>query len=441
MADTTILLGDTLPSGVIPHSEEQESVRRILESRHVARAPLLSSFLSYICRRTLEEGAGRISEYEIGVNVFRRPADFRPREDNIVRTYARHLRKRLQEYYDTEGSSDAIRIEIPKGGYVPLFTRQTPPSPRHEGASAEAVEEPAGDTRVARPKIHLGIWVMALLLLAGYSLALYRFAVRQQQRPAAGEMQSPLHAMWSRLLTRDRDTLVVPSDVSFVILQQANHRVFSLSEYLDWYAERNADRHLAMAYLRDEPYTSVLNLHFVSDLERLPEAASERLTVRAAKDVRLDDVRDSNAILLGSNYSNPWDELFSQQLNFQFVNHPGENRYWIVNRAPARGEAGTYEAANSNHAHRTYAVIAFLPNPRRTGSVLLVEGIDAAGTQAATDMLFTSADLQPVLQRAMTAQGQLHSFEVLIEANTLDPDSHAISARVIATRMYPPQPA
>ena len=46
-----------------------------------------------------------------------------PAQDSIVRTEAGRLRARLGEYYLGEGRSDALVIELPKGGYAPVFRR------------------------------------------------------------------------------------------------------------------------------------------------------------------------------------------------------------------------------------------------------------------------------------------------------------------------------
>jgi hypothetical protein len=68
--------------------------------------------------------AGRsssVKEYTIGSVVFGRGAEFSPRTDPIVRVQARNLRVRLERYYAGPGAQDPIRIELPKGTYVPVF--------------------------------------------------------------------------------------------------------------------------------------------------------------------------------------------------------------------------------------------------------------------------------------------------------------------------------
>jgi hypothetical protein len=430
---------DAPTAALAPPGEEQAAVQHILGSRHFAKAPLLSSFLAYASQRALEDGMVRISEYEIGMNVFQRTATFDPREDNIVRTYARHLRKRLQEYYETDGENDKVRVELPKGTYVPVFhirERSTETEAPMDGA---ALEEHVPQAELPESRIWWRrSWIlgMAAILLVGYSMALYWIAQSAVHSRTAEERRSTLHPLWEQLFRPGQNTFIIPGDIGFVILQQANHRTFSLAEYLNWFSSQSTDSHLSMSYLRDQTYTSVLNLTIVSNLQRLPEARADRFILRATKNVRFDDLRDSNAILLGSNYSNPWTEIFGDKLNFQFVNHPKEDRRWIVNQHPGEGEASTYESTTTSTTHRTYAVIAFVQNLNKNGHVLLIQGLDTAGTQAAADMLFNSDEMQSFVQKTLGHDGATGSFELLIAADSLDANSHAMDSRIIASRFH-----
>src|ERR1019366_1973450 len=42
-----------------------------------------------------------------------------PNEDNIVRVQVSNLRKKLEEYFATDGKDEPMRITVPKGAYVP----------------------------------------------------------------------------------------------------------------------------------------------------------------------------------------------------------------------------------------------------------------------------------------------------------------------------------
>jgi len=105
--------------------QEAGAVRRqlegILASSGFAKKDRLSRFLRFVVERKLAGRAHELKETVIGFEVFERPASYNPKRDAIVRTEAGRLRARLAEYYSGEGKSDALVIELPKGGYVPIF--------------------------------------------------------------------------------------------------------------------------------------------------------------------------------------------------------------------------------------------------------------------------------------------------------------------------------
>ena len=96
--------------------------QRIVGSPQFCKSPRLSQFLLYIVARTLEGRQSEVTEQQIGVHVFGRPHGYRTVDDNIVRSYARQLRKRLTEYFASGGIGHEIQIEIPLGSYLPAFT-------------------------------------------------------------------------------------------------------------------------------------------------------------------------------------------------------------------------------------------------------------------------------------------------------------------------------
>src|SRR5271156_4712882 len=96
--------------------------QRIVASRSFAKSALLSRFLLYVCEREITGKTGEISEHQIGVHVFGRRPGYHPGEDNIVRNYARQLRHRLDQYFLEEGREEELRLSIPRGKYVPVFS-------------------------------------------------------------------------------------------------------------------------------------------------------------------------------------------------------------------------------------------------------------------------------------------------------------------------------
>jgi hypothetical protein len=121
-------------------------LERILNSPPLVSSPSLCRFLRFIVEETLAGRTAEIKEHPLGIRVFDRGDDFNPRLDPIVRVQARNLRSRMAKYYAGPGADDPIRIELPKGTYVPVFHYLEPVAPAAErettavmNASATAV--------------------------------------------------------------------------------------------------------------------------------------------------------------------------------------------------------------------------------------------------------------------------------------------------------------
>src|ERR1051326_3644270 len=87
-------------------------------SRFLAHVKDLAKDYEEMQRRCRREQLQRI-----GANVFDRRPDYDPKTDPVVRYEARRLRAKLDQYYEGLGARDPVRIELPKGAYVPRFIR------------------------------------------------------------------------------------------------------------------------------------------------------------------------------------------------------------------------------------------------------------------------------------------------------------------------------
>ena len=96
-------------------------VSRILESAGFQKSRRLRELLLYVCEQAEKTPSGPVQEQDIGVAVFDRRPDYDTGNDTIVRSHVSQLRKKLQAYFETEGASEPLILEIPKGGYSPVF--------------------------------------------------------------------------------------------------------------------------------------------------------------------------------------------------------------------------------------------------------------------------------------------------------------------------------
>src|SRR5215471_981538 len=105
----------------------EDQLQRIVGSATFQPVDRLKRFLTFIVNETLEGRRKELKEYVIGVQVFGKEDSFDPRTDPIVRVQARRLRAKLVRYYREEGRADEMIVELPKGGYAPVFKRRDTP--------------------------------------------------------------------------------------------------------------------------------------------------------------------------------------------------------------------------------------------------------------------------------------------------------------------------
>ena len=120
------MVADTKPFPAAIRSQ----LDRILQSSQFRGSDKQRAFLRFVVNEALADRASQLKGYTIAVAVYGRKEGFDPQVDPIVRVEAGRLRRALEHYYLTAGKNDPVRIEIPKGGYVPTFhsTQLQPPA-------------------------------------------------------------------------------------------------------------------------------------------------------------------------------------------------------------------------------------------------------------------------------------------------------------------------
>ena len=421
--------------------------QRVIAGPNFARSPLLTKFLLFVVAETLEGRGDEITEHQIGVQVFDRPADYRTLEDNIVRSYARQLRKRLAEHFADQGSAEPVRIDIPVGAYVPVFLPTIEEVTREEmtGSPAAApgqIQPHAVPARTAEPATTVQStavrWTLGAVLAVAYSAALIAatwYAAKRSLAPPVS--QEPAHALWAELFSGPENSYIVPSDAGFNLLEDLSRRPAPLAEYISGkYQElplSGVDAHSA-SDLRSQQLTPFVDLQIAAALAHLTEDDPQRVFIRFPRDLRLDDLKNANAVIIGSVGSNPWAAIAESNANFRIVDRPGMNGAQIINLKPQPGESATYSSRWNEPAHETFALIAFLPNLAGTGHLLLLQGLDVAGTQAAAETILRPAAIDPILKRATRSDGSLHFFEILLRSTSIE--SNSAGTQVVASRVY-----
>jgi hypothetical protein len=109
----------------IPDADKRAALEDVLRSATFVRAGQVRNFLRYICEMEFAGRGDALHEYLIGVEALGRPTAYSTEDDSSVRRRAYALRQKLDEVYSKELTDARIRIDVPKGSYVPRFTPVT----------------------------------------------------------------------------------------------------------------------------------------------------------------------------------------------------------------------------------------------------------------------------------------------------------------------------
>jgi TolB-like protein/Flp pilus assembly protein TadD len=173
-------------------TEISQQLDRLTASEKLRSSERLCRFLRFVVEKAVSGAGDEIKEYSVATIVYGRPSSFDPKTDSIVRVEASRLRSKLREYYDSEGLHDLVVVELPKGAYVPAFTRRSmaeavewSPEPVVEPATAAIEPQPSPRPNRSRLLMAAG----SMLLVSIISLSFYR------SRSASAPTNSDLSAV------------------------------------------------------------------------------------------------------------------------------------------------------------------------------------------------------------------------------------------------------
>jgi hypothetical protein len=444
------------PSPEIEDDPRWQLVERIIASPSFAKSERLSSFLTCVCQLAQTGQTHNINEQYIGSVVFGRNPDYDPGIDSIVRSHASRLRHRLGQYFAEEGAEEELLLTIPKGGYIPVFEPRHPeaasarpetPKPFPHPAIAAAAEptlshtspsvtvaQKTPDDKASLIRV-LTFALIATALVAAASIGAFLMERRHARPPVVVSESVPL--FWSSLFSANNKTNVILADSGLVILQNLTRRRITLDTYLNGDYLKNLP---PTAYpvaqtinLGVRRYTSIVDVNIQNRLFHIPGLDLDRTQFRYSRDLRMDDIKQGNLVLLGTYESTPWVQLFEPSMNFYFENDLAAGVFSIINRAPRPGEQPKYDALNNDPDHTVYGLVAYRPTLSGSGKVLILEGQSMAGTETAADFVFDDGYLLPFLRSIRKPDGSIPYFELLLRSRSIGVEASRLE--VIASRI------
>jgi len=403
--------------------ERWQLVQRILASPPFQKSGRLRDLLQYVTDQTIRGNAQELTEQHIGEAIFHKPTGYSPLEDSSVRVHARQLRLKLHEYFDGVGRDESLVVEIPKGAYAPVFRLAKPvESPR---------ERFVPPVRPRASQINLVVLPWAL---CGVLAVVCAFLLVLSQRRAASDGLGVGNPPWpfSQIFDIRHQTIVVVADGNYGMLRILTGRRGSLEEYLNGdFLQNAAGKNLGKAgsqfvgYISDSTLTSFADVADAVSVVKIAGPLQKQVTVRSAKDLRIRDLDHDNYIFIGSPASNPWVSLFQDKLNFRETETAvGKSVKAFLNTKPLPGEQARYEGLRwTGTEGEDYATIALLPNLTQDGSILILQGLQQEGTEAAGRFLMDAENRQQILRSlGIPASDRVAGnlwFEALIRSRTV----------------------
>jgi hypothetical protein len=409
-------------------------IERITASSSFQKSARLRDLLRFLAERSLHGHLQDLSEHRIGSAVFGKPEDYSVVEDSSVRVHVRQLRLKLHEYFDGEGREETCIVEIPKGAYTTLF---------------RTVEQrTAAPLPAAGARSGFSSW-LRVLPWALATIFLFTTLGAWLWRPSGPVPDAPPWPLTSLFDTANHPVQVVVADINYGMMRLVNEQPVSLEEYLSPTYRSGSEfsnahptvREARMdKYLSDSLLTSYADLVVVTKLMRISGEARDRLTIRSARELRPRDLEQGSFVFVGSPSSNPWVSYFQDKLNFQEREGVvGESLKFFENTHPRSGEQQDYQGLKfTGSSGVDYATISLLPLANGRGSVLILQGLQQEGTEAAGLFLADAGNRQK-LQEALGISSnpvQPVYFEALIRTQAVAGAPNATS--IVASRVLHP---
>ncbi|MDX2041925.1 MAG: hypothetical protein SF097_11780 [Acidobacteriota bacterium] len=352
----------TLPSAApvtISRAEKEAAANALLRAGIVRDHTNLHYLLTYLLEHSLAEHAEPLKEFTIGVEALGKPEGYDPRLDSTVRVDISKLRTKLREYYQKEGVTSPLRIEIPKGQYDLNYVRVP-----------HLVEAPVLEPRAKPRRKMLWLWAVGIALVAGLlGFGLARFF--GAPKPTAPALTPELRAFWQPYLQETTPTLFVYGTPMFVRLDSYMFRRPRLNSWEE--AENDEEVKRLEAELKTTEkrasykFTGVGEAEAMFMLTRLLTDHQATIRVKRSSNLSWEDLKGRHVVLLGSQKYNP------QILKLPFQPKFEADRGRVTNLHPQPGEPTEYRNLFKDQFGEpveTYAIISVCegldPNTRVT---------------------------------------------------------------------------
>ncbi len=454
--------------------EFHAQLNRILTSTCFREAHSSRWLLEYIATHSLDGHEDHLKEFAIGVDVLGRRSDFDPKTDTIVRVQVHRLRKRISQYYETEGQQDSVFISIPQGHYSAEFTLMRPETEGDSGIPAHVLDDQPDALSVSSaeeiskadnvsirskdpdrflPRTISGVLQFAwkkmpvLLLIIVASLGGIFAGYWIARRPQNFVSSDPVTRLWSAMMMGDPTPIIGYPDATFLLddsgdmFRFTEGAVSARGELVDpRVAAKNVSNpglvaHAGSLYYENGGYTGTGEIESIAMLTELLHNLGLHPRVKRSHDITADDLRTHNVILIGGSGQNKAVKEFLTREDFDY-NY--ELRAWggeMLNLHPLPGEASNFHVERDPSTHMIqadYALVSCQRGIDTSHRIIVLGGLDTTGTSGATAYITSRAGAE-TLSKAFRNDNRSPFFQAVIQV-ALTNGNEVLSTQAVAVR-------
>lgn len=269
---------------MVSDQKKEQILAKIIKSEQFKDRDLYQKLLSYLVSASI--GGNTPKEVTIAHEVFHKGNDFIASEDTTVRVHIHHLRKLLEQYYQTTGNTDDIELFIPKGHYKVEFGKGI---------------RPISAKKKFKQKYIFPLLCSALLVALSFIL------IDNIILPDASQYFDNISKnddVWGEFFENEYPTSVVIGD--FLVFHEYDEQlerprriqdydinsVEELNEYIKLYPEKNIENWS----IGELPHNSIYN---ISDIQKVLMSFKQKLDINFTSDIDINFIKNRNIIYIG----------------------------------------------------------------------------------------------------------------------------------------------